>query len=122
MNKILLLVSLLVSAVGLAQITIDETFTTQQLVEDILIDSPCAQVSDFSQSTGTDFGDVNGIAYFNANGSNFPFAEGVVLSSGNVQNAPGPNVDLNSDGGGAWGGDADLEANTTATGSLILFH
>jgi len=101
--------------IGHAQITIDDTMTVQQLVEDILINSTCAEVSNFSSSTGTDFGDVNGIAAFDANGSDFPFDAGVILSSGDVQNAPGPNTTLHSDGGFGWPGDADLEANTTAT-------
>nr|MCH9661282.1 choice-of-anchor L domain-containing protein [Bacteroidota bacterium] len=126
MNKTLLLLFFLASAVGYSQITIDETLTTQQLVEDILIDSPCAQVSLFTQSTGTDFSDVNGIAAFDANGSGFPFAAGVVLSSGNVASAPGPNTSLLSEGGAGWPGDADLEAATTATNtnnaSFIQFN
>ncbi len=96
-------------------ITIDESYTTQELVEDILFGSGCVELSNFSQSTGTDFGDVNGIAAFDSNGASFPFQEGIVLSSGNVQNAPGPNETIHGDGGFDWPGDADLEANTTAT-------
>ncbi len=100
---------------GYAQITIDESLTVQQLVEDVLINSDCAEVSNFLSSTGTDFGDDNGIAAFDANGSDFSFEAGVILSSGNVANAPGPNFDINSDGGGGWPGDTDLETYTTAT-------
>ncbi len=96
-------------------ITIDESYTTQELVEDILFGNGCVELSNFSQITGTDFGDVNGIAAFDSNGASFPFQEGIVLSSGNVQNAPGPNETLHGDGGFDWPGDADLEANTTAT-------
>ena len=44
------------------------------------------------------------------NGSGFPFASGVVLSTGNVASAPGPNTSLLSEGGGGWPGDADLDA------------
>lgn len=104
-----------ITTIGHAQISIDDTMTVQQLVEDILINSTCAEVSNFSSSTGTDFGDVNGIAAFDANGSDFPFEAGVILTSGDVQNAPGPNLTLHSDGGIGWPGDADLEAQTTAT-------
>ncbi|MFT5102819.1 MAG: hypothetical protein ACI86C_000465, partial [Candidatus Latescibacterota bacterium] len=126
MNKILLLLLFTASVVGYSQITINEALTTQQLVEDILIDSPCAQVSLFTQSTGTDFGDVNGIAAFDANGSGFPFTSGVVLSSGNVASAPGPNTSLLSEGGIGWPGDTDLEAATSASNtnnaSFIQFN
>ncbi|MAO08230.1 MAG: hypothetical protein CL596_05920, partial [Alteromonas sp.] len=115
LKKILLTFFFLSTFAGFAQISIDETLTVQELVEDVLINSDCAEVSNFSSSTGTDFGDVNGIAFFDANGSDFPFSSGVILSSGNVQNAPGPNLTVHSDGGFGWPGDADLEANTTAT-------
>ena len=76
MKKILPYIFALCCSVGIGQITIDETFTAQQLIQDILIDSPCAEVTNVGQRTGTDFGNVNGIGYFNANGSNFPFADG----------------------------------------------
>ncbi|MAZ73559.1 MAG: hypothetical protein CMC70_10485, partial [Flavobacteriaceae bacterium] len=115
MKKLLLLPVLLLSFVGWSQITIDETLTTQQLIEDVLIQNSCATVSNFQQSTGTDFGQGNGIGAFDQNGSSFPFAEGIILSSGFVVNAPGPNNTLHSDGGFGWPGDPDLEANTTAT-------
>ena len=102
----------LISFLGYGQITIDESLTTQELVEDVLINSSCAEVSNIVSSTGIDFGDVNGIAAFSANGSDFPFEEGIILMSGDVQAAPGPNTTIQSNG--TWPGDADLEANTTA--------
>jgi gliding motility-associated-like protein len=115
MQRLLLPILLLLSWIGYSQITIDETLTTQQLVEDVLISGSCADVSNFSQSTGTNFGDVNGIGAFDRNGSDFPFDSGIILTSGNVTNAPGPNLVVHSDGGFGWPGDADLEAQTTAT-------
>jgi len=117
MKKILLFVFVLYCSVGMSQIIIDETLTAQQLIQDILIDSPCAEVTNVGQRTGTDFGNVNGIGYFNANGSNFPFSDGIILMTGDVSQAPGPNntgVTL-SGGDASWPGDPDLEANTTAT-------
>jgi gliding motility-associated-like protein len=115
MRKIIFLFLLLTSTVGFSQITVDVSLTTQQLIEDVLINSSCAEVSNFIAVTGTDFGDDNGIAAFDANGSGFPFESGIVLTSGNVLNAPGPNLTLHSDGGFGWPGDADLETYTTAT-------
>ncbi|MBV1924674.1 MAG: choice-of-anchor L domain-containing protein, partial [Flavobacteriaceae bacterium] len=115
MRKKLLALVFLFSLIGYSQITIDETYTTQQLIEDILIDSSCAEVSNFGQRTGTDFGDVNGIAAFDANGSGFPFAAGVILTSGNVADSGGPNTSLLSLGGVGWPGSAIIEDNTTAT-------
>lgn len=98
---------------------IDDTLSTQELVEDVLFNSSCVELSNFSQSTGSDFGDgdlfPNGIGAFNANGADFPFQKGLILTSGNVLNAPGPNLTVHSDGTFDWLGDSDLEANTTAT-------
>ncbi|NNJ81894.1 MAG: hypothetical protein HKP11_06840, partial [Flavobacteriaceae bacterium] len=115
MKRFLLPILLVFSVLVHSQITVDETFTTQELVEDVLINSTCAVVSNFQQSTGTNFGDDNGIAFFDGNGSDFPFTSGIILCSGNVQNAPGPNLTTHSDGGIGWPGDPDLEAVTTAT-------
>jgi hypothetical protein len=117
MKKFLLILFLLFSWVGFTQITIDETLTTQQLVEDVLINSTCAEVSNFTQSTGTNFGQGNGIGAFDANGSAFPYLNGIILSSGYVVNAPGPNPHptITSDGSSLWPGDPDLEAVTSAT-------
>ncbi|MAO07204.1 MAG: hypothetical protein CL596_00665, partial [Alteromonas sp.] len=75
MKKLILLLCILVFPLfGKAQITVDETLTTQELVENYLVSGTCSQVSNFLQSTGTNFGDVNGIAAFDGNGSDFPFA------------------------------------------------
>ena len=91
MKKILLPIVLLFSVIGYSQfITVDESLTIQELVEDVLIDSPCAETSNYGSRTGTDFGDGNGIGAFNANGSDFPYQTGIILSSGFVSSAPGP--------------------------------
>lgn len=84
-------------------------FTVEELVEDVLIDSECSLVSNITWSTGTDFGSTNGIGYFEANGSSWPFESGVILTSGDVANAAGPEDETISDGSFAWPGDADLE-------------
>ncbi len=112
MKKILLLVGLLISSnFIIAQISVDESLSIEVLIEDVLIGNPNFPSSNYSKSTGSDFGDDNGIGAFNVNGTDFPFS-GIVLSSGRAMNAEGPNTDLNSDGGSAWPGDADLEAVT----------
>lgn len=95
-------------------------YTNQQLVEDIFLNSTCASVSNITSSTGTNFGSTNGIGYFNQNGSTFPFTDGIVLTSGNALNAPGPNTTTLSDGDFAWPGDTQLEAIVqAATGNAM---
>jgi gliding motility-associated-like protein len=85
-------------------------YTTIQLVEDVFLNSTCASVTNVTSSTGTNFGSTNGIAYFNQNGSGFPFSEGIVLTTGNAMSAPGPNTTTLGDGVDLWPGDADLES------------
>ena len=89
-------------------ITVTDNFTAQDLVENKLINSPCANVSNFSVSGGN-FGSQQSFGYFTANGSNFPFADGVVLSTGKAVSATGPNNSILSDGDTSWSGDDDLE-------------
>ncbi|MEJ6792352.1 MAG: choice-of-anchor L domain-containing protein, partial [Lacinutrix sp.] len=86
------------------------TYNATQLVEDVLIDSPCAAVSNIISSSGNDFGTVNGIGSFTAIPGAFGFEAGIILSSGAAVDAEGPESGTQSGGNGAWQGDADLEA------------
>lgn len=98
------------------QITVDDSsYSTQQLVENVLINSPCATTSGYKSATGLSVG-INGIGYFERNNSSFPFENGIVLSTGRATNVVGPNEDnFSGDGvGEAWYGDSDLE-NITST-------
>lgn len=112
-QKLAIAILWLFSASAFAQITVDTSLTTEQLVQDVLINGTCAETSNFISSTGTNFGEENGIASFDASGTDFPFTEGVVLTSGDVNEVPGPNTNTANSGG--WPGDADLEAFTGAT-------
>ncbi|WP_417352451.1 choice-of-anchor L domain-containing protein [Flavobacterium alkalisoli] len=89
----------------------DTTFTTEQLVETVLIGSECAIVSNIASQSGSDFGGSSSIGYFNFNDSSFPFNDGVILATGSINEAPGPNPNNNAGAvGTGWGGDADLSA------------
>lgn len=92
-------------------IQINESYTAQQLVEDVLINSTCASVSSFSVSGGNFSDGSKSYAYFSNNSPDFPFADGIVLSTGKASSTQGPNSYISDDGGGmGWTGDADLEA------------
>jgi gliding motility-associated-like protein len=96
---------------GSGNVSVDQTtYTIEELVTDILINSPCAQITNITSSTGSDFGDVNGIGYFSSDEGSFPFAEGILLTSGDASLAGGPNFNAMSDGGFAWAGDLELDA------------
>lgn len=118
MKKLLLFLLLLSSIKGLSQsINVNtSTYTVPQLVNNVLINSSCVTANNISWSTGTNFGSVNGIGYFSNNNPNFPMQSGVVLSTGNVLEAGGPNTTLLSSGSSSWAGDATLEATLAASG------
>lgn len=92
------------------------TYTVDQLVTDVLINSPCATVSNITYSTGVTFdpSEPNGIAYFYRESDGFPFADGVVLASGDAMDITGPNG--NPFDSGNWPGDADLFNYIQSTG------
>lgn len=92
-------------------ITVDtQSFTPQELVEDILIGMGCVENVQVTNAVSGNFGTMDSsFGYFNGNNSSFPFEEGIVLSSGRVSNVPGPNDDLSDDDAGGWTGDTDLE-------------
>ena len=110
-NKIyLLLIFGLLFQLGNAQyITVDESFTPQQLIEEKLINSPCANVFNVSVSGGNFASGEKSYGYFEATGTGFPFTNGIVLTTGKTINTIGPNASLSDDGGNmGWDGDPDL--------------
>ena len=90
-------------------ISVDESYTPQDLVEDILINSTCANVFNVSVSGGNFATGEKSFGYFDGTGTTFPFQNGIILSTGKINNAPGPNSYLSDDGGNmGWSGDPDL--------------
>lgn len=118
MKKLLLLITLIGFTSGFSQpVTVSTTtHTVPQLVNNVLINSPCVNATNITWRTGTNFGSSNGIGFFQNSNSNFPMQSGVILSTGNVLNAPGPNTSMLSDGSPLWTGDAALEATLAAAG------
>ena len=108
-------------------ITVDaNSYTLQQLVEEILIDSGCISNVQVTNSVGGNFSDSDkSFGYFSSNGSGFPFQKGLVLSTGKLQNVPGPNSSLSDDDAPGWIGDLDLETalgiNNTINATIIEF-
>ena len=93
-------------------ITIDDTKTPQQLIENILINSSCAAASNSTGNGDTFRPGRQSFAYFNRNGSNFPFEEGIVLVSSTSQSAIGPFISDPNEGqndSDMWRGDSDLD-------------
>jgi gliding motility-associated-like protein len=109
-KNILFLVFYCYSTVATAQITVDDTRTAQELVENVLVNSACANVSSFYAYGDTFTVGQNSFAKFTAGTSNFPFSEGVVLSTWSSRNSIGPfDTSNRGDGDLSWKGDMDLE-------------
>ena len=123
-----LLVAVICITVTFAQnIQVDATtYTPQQLVEEVLIDSGCISNVLVTSITSGNFPDGDkSFGYFNANGSTFPFAKGIVMSTGKLNNVPGPNTTLSDDDAPNWNGDPDLETalniSNTTNATIIEF-
>lgn len=107
------------------QISVDNTYTVNELVEDVFLNGTCTEVSNI-QLSGFTFPDgTNSWGYFNKNQSNFPLDEGIVLTTGKLSSAPGPNPSILSEGPASWIGDQDLEfhvnINNTYNATYIEF-
>lgn len=85
-------------------------FSPQELIEDILINSPCIENLVVTNVVGGNFNSTDkSYGYFNATGTSFPMQSGIVLSTGKLANVEGPNNSLSDDDAPDWGGDSDLE-------------
>tara|TARA_R110002033_G_scaffold92975_1_gene142275 strand:- start:203 stop:3289 length:3087 start_codon:yes stop_codon:yes gene_type:complete len=92
-------------------IMIDQNITPEQLIQDVLVESPCTTISNVISSTGINFNPLepNGIGYFTSDGSLFPFEDGVLLSTGDASRAEGPNDYSNDLNDGTWGWPSDID-------------
>ena len=108
MKKLLYLFLLFSFAVNSQVITVTPNSNATQLVNSILLNGACVGASNITTRTGTNFGSTNGIGSFVNINPSFPMSKGVILSTGNVVNAPGPNTTILDDGSVNWLGDASL--------------
>lgn len=129
MKQLFLLSFLFLSLISFGQnVQVDsQTYSPQQLIEDILINSNCITNVVVTNVRGGNFnGADQSYGFFNAIGSTFPFQSGVVLSTGRLSNVEGPNNSLSDDDANNWFGDTDLETvlneiNTT-NATIIEFE
>jgi len=99
--------------VSAQNIVVDDSYTAPQLVENVLVNSTCALVSNSVATGDIDPIGQNSYGYFTNAGGSFPFAEGVVLSTSYAQKAKGPYDDsrtniTGNDNDNDWLGDSDL--------------
>ena len=100
------------------QISIDDSYTAQELIENNF-GLGCVQVSNITSQVNGQVEGINSFGYFDGNGTNFPFQNGIVLSTGTaLSGANGTNNNVLSDGNTNWGTDADLENALGISGTL----
>lgn len=95
--------------------TSNNEYTVPELVTEILINNPCAEVTNVTWSTSSNASGPLGIGYFEKNGSSFAYNDGIILSSGFISAAPGPKGN-GIQANGNSGGDASLNALILAQG------
>lgn len=67
---------------------IGDQYTPLNLVKDVLADTSCDLISNVTHNPSEN--GVISLGYFNKNSTNFPFEEGLVLSTSSVNEIPGP--------------------------------
>ncbi len=94
-------------------------FSDQQLIEDVLFDTNCVDNINVTNTVSGNFsnGELS-YGFFDANNLNFPFDNGIVLSTGRLSNVPGPNNSLSDDDAPNWSGDQDLENSLGITNTI----
>lgn len=128
MKQLTLLIVFAICTILPAQnITVDsEIYSPQELVENILINSGCIENVAVTNFVSGNFGGTQkSFGYFTANGSSFPFLNGLVMSTGKLSHVPGPNNTLSDDDAANWSGDSDLEQilniDDTVNATIIEF-
>lgn len=104
---IIVWISCFPNGISAQSINVDDTKDANELVQVLTNNNSCLSV--FSEaSTGATI--KKSIAYFDKNGTNFPFSNGVVLSTWESQNSKGPYNPSFSGTVSSWGGDRNMDA------------
>ncbi len=95
----------------LPNISVDPSPTAQQLVDDVFIGGDCFEIANVIQ-----LGLNSQLGSFSEGTSSISIEDGVIISTGNVTSATGPNVQGGTTGGGTgFGVDPDLTQLATST-------
>ena len=99
-------------------ILVDNSFTAQQLIENNFVEG-CVEVSNVTSNINGSVNGFNSFAYFERDLSNFPFENGIMLSTGDaISGGNAINTNLLNDGETSWGTDPDLETALGITNTL----
>lgn len=98
-----------VHQVNAQKISVDGNVSVQDLILDNFADG-CVEISNVRSTINGDASGFRSYAEFNRAGTNFPFQNGIMLTTGNAES--GGNTDTSttlSEGSDTWGTDTDLE-------------
>lgn len=91
------------------QISTDDTIPLEQLIQQNLGQN-CVEISNITSYVNGSLNGFNSFGYFERSNSNFPFNNGIILSTGNVTSAGNTiNTSPLNEGDDTWGTDDDLE-------------
>lgn len=117
---ITLISTLIINQLALSQyIKVTTTENAKELVSKIIEENlDYVEVSNFNIVTGTDYGSVNGLGYFEEPTGNFPFEKGILLTTGDATKSEGPENGTVSEGSHKWLGDDNLNETLGLSASL----
>lgn len=117
-RSLCLFIGLICSVSYAQQITVDNSVSPEDLIQNTLIQG-CVEVSNISSPINGSSMGLGSFGYFERAGSNFPFQNGIVLTTGDAAAAGnGQNNNILNDGDSSWLTDNDLETALGITGTL----
>lgn len=88
-----------------------DSYTPQELIRDVLVNSSCIRNITVTEAAGGNFIDSSqSFGFFDAGGTSFPLKKGLVLSTGKLNSITKPTSFLSDDDVPGWNGDSDLDA------------
>ncbi len=101
------------------QISVDDSVALQPLIENNLVQNSCVEITNITSSVNGSSSGFSSYAQFSRASSNFPFQNGIMLSTGNATSGGnGVTTPTLSEGSTIWGTDPDLETALGITNTL----
>ena len=90
----------------------DDSYTVEELVQDIFVHGTCNTISNIKA-----IGEKKGIGYFENGQSSIGMSRGIIIATGPIQNAQGPN-NATDESGNFYDDSGDPDLNQLATGQV----
>ena len=114
----LFLITIGVLSTSAQQITTNDALPLEQLIQESLGQN-CVEISNISSTSNGSINGFSSFGSFDRGPSNFPFQDGIVLTTGSVSAAGNTqNNAILNDGDSSWTADSDLESALGISGSL----